>query len=208
MKIFLCGQKHFARGVLKRITTLPGVVITGVAAPAGRDSFRDEAERMGVPVMDAEKRSAFTLPRGVDLIVCAHSHQFIGEATRLRARYGGIGFHPSLLPLYRGRSAIEWVIKLGDRVTGGTVYQLSNTVDGGSILGQRHVLVSCKDSVTTLWRDKLQPLGVTLLAEAVVEIRRAGFIYGDAQDESLATWFPSMVRMPLVRPDLKLLESH
>ena len=207
MNILLCGQKHFALQVFHRLRQLPGIAVIAVAVPPGADALGKAAQQAGITVMNAGALTALTMPDNVDLIVCAHSHQFIGEATRLRARYGGIGFHPSLLPLYRGRSAIEWVIKLRERVTGGTVYQLSNTVDGGDVIAQQHVFIDKLDTAVRLWREKLQPLGVELLTQAVSQIAQAGWVYGQPQDHALATWFPSMSRPPLGRPDLKLLGS-
>ena len=49
------------------------------------------------------------VPR-VDLIVSAHSFRIIPPWALRRAVLGGIGYHPSLLPAFRGRSAVA-----GDR---------------------------------------------------------------------------------------------
>ena len=74
-----------------------------------------------------------SLPAGVDLLIAAHSHDFIGRATRRRCAVWAIGYHPSLLPLHRGRDAVRWTVKMRDRVTGGTVYWLSDNIDAGDI---------------------------------------------------------------------------
>jgi len=78
----------------------------------------------------------WALPGGVDLILYAHSHDFIGAATRGKTRLGAMGYHPSLLPLHRGRDAVCWTLRMGDKVAGGSVYWLTDVVDGGPIAAQ------------------------------------------------------------------------
>lgn len=97
------------------------------------------------------------VPDGVDLIVAAHSHAFIGRATRARAAVAAIGYHPSLLPLHRGRDAIRWTIRDGDKVTGGSVYHLTERTDGGPIAAQEHLFVPPGSTPETLWREHLAP---------------------------------------------------
>lgn len=210
MKVLLAGQKWFGAEVFNALRALPGVEIVAVASPLGgerRDKLTTHAALRRVKVIPAGTLNADSMPDGVDLIVAAHSHDFIGERTRLRARFGGIGYHPSLLPLHRGRDAVRWTIRMGDRVTGGSVYRLSNRMDGGEVLAQQHVLVRPDDTAEELWRRDLAPLGVRLLAETVARAQREGWLHGQAQDEALATWEPSIDRPPAFRPDLILLPA-
>jgi methionyl-tRNA formyltransferase len=202
MRVLIAGQKHFGAEVFRALSAVPGVAVCAVSAPAG-DRLAKTATDRDVPVI--QTLNAATMPRGVDLIVAAHSHDFIGEKTRLRARFGGIGYHPSLLPLHRGRDAVRWVIRMRERVTGGTVYQLSNHMDGGNVLAQQHVFVRPEDTAEELWRRDLSPLGVALLAGVVTRFAESGFQHGKPQDEALATWEPSIDRPPAYRPDLLLL---
>ena len=92
-----------------------------------------------------------------------------------------------------------------ERVTGGSVYRLSNKLDGGHILAQRHVFIRPDDTAEELWRRDLAPLGVALLAQVVRDFSVSGFQIGIEQDEELATWEPSIDRLPVYRPDLVLL---
>lgn len=183
---------------------MPGVEIAAVSAPL-EDRLTELAAINGIPVITAGTLREATMPDGIDLIVAAHSHDFIGERTRLRATYGGIGYHPSLLPVHRGRDAIRWAIRMGDKITGGTVYRLSNRVDGGHIILQKPVFIKPKDTARELWNRELAPLGIELLAEAVAMFRDEGFIHGTEQDEEVATWEPSIDRPPLFKPDLFLI---
>lgn len=151
--------------------------------------------------------NAESMPRGVDLIVAAHSHDFIGERTRLRATFGGIGYHPSLLPVHRGRDAVRWAVRMRERITGGSVYRLSNRMDGGAVLAQQHVFIQPDDTAEELWRRELAPLGVRLLADVVGQFAVSGYVAGVEQDEAVATWEPAIDRPPAFRPDLALLEA-
>jgi methionyl-tRNA formyltransferase len=210
MNVLIAGQKYFGAEVFRAIKMLPNVNIVAVCAPTSGDSqdrLAGQAELYGVPIIKAGTLSAATMPDGVDLIVAAHSHDFIGEKTRLRASFGGIGYHPSLLPVHRGRDSIRWAIRMRDRITGGTVYRLSNRMDGGDILAQEHTFIYPKDTAEELWRRDLAPLGVRLITSVVYQFATNGYVHGREQDESLATWEPSIDRPPAFRPDLLLLPA-
>lgn len=186
-----------------------GHEVVGVSAPPQAEGGREDrlwalAGDRGLPRMPSGKLDGYSLPAGVDLIVCAHSHDFVGRKTRLRAKHGAVGYHPSLLPLHRGRDAVIWTIRMGDKVTGGSVYWLSDTVDGGPIAKQQHVFVKPGESPSDLWRRALFPLGLELLRSVVDDVAK-GRIVAIPQDESIATWEPSFGRAPLRRPDLPLL---
>lgn len=215
MRIYLCGQKYFGQETYRLIKAL-GHTVAGVCAPAYRnealslgqggpgervDRLRAAAEADGVPWLEGGRLQASTLPGGVDLIVAAHSFDFIGRATRNRARLGAIGYHPSLLPLHRGRDAVRWAIKLRERVTGGTVYWLNDTVDGGPVAAQEHVLIDPAWDAAALWREALQGLGLRLFRRVLEDIER-GVLVRVQQDHRLATWEPKLDAPPLFRPDL------
>ncbi len=205
MRIVLSGQKRFGKTVLEKLIGA-GHEVVAVASPLLRENGeRDPLTRLAliarIPWIEARTFDADRMPDGVDLIVCAHSHAYIGKLTRQKTRFGAIGYHPSLLPLHRGRDAIQWTIRMRDRVTGGSVYWLNDHVDGGPIAAQRHVLVRAGDTASELWSRDLFPLGVYLLMEVLEDVR-SGLIVAVPQDESIATWEPSIGRPPLYRPDL------
>ena len=203
MNILIAGQKWFGSEVFSALREIPGVSVAAVCAPRG-DRLEALAEKFSVRVI--RKLTAETMPSGVDLIVAAHSHDFIGERTRMRSKWGGIGYHPSLLPVHRGRDAVRWAIRMGDRVTGGSVYRLSNKMDGGDVLAQSHVFIRGDDDAAELWRRELAPLGVSLLSKVVSGFASSGYQHGVKQDECLATWEPSIDRPPAFRPDLLMIE--
>lgn len=200
MRVYLSGQRSFGAAVYGLLRDA-GVEVAGVCSPRGEDKLTGAALRDGAPWLPAGELKAETLPGGVDLIVAAHSHDFIGRRTRDKATLGAIGYHPSLLPLHRGRDAVRWSIKLRERVTGGTVFWLNDTVDGGPVAAQEHVLIDPGWGATELWREALFPLGLRLLRKTLGDIGR-GVLVRVPQDARLATWEPALDQPPLFRPDL------
>jgi len=171
------------------------------------DRLRAWAGLVGVPWLDALELRADRLPPSTDVLVSAHSHAFISRVARLRCTYA-IGYHPSLLPLHRGRDAIRWTIRDRDRITGGTVYHLTDTVDAGPIAAQDWCHVHPDDTPETLWRERLAPMGVRLILDVLDTLNTAGHIEYRPQDEELATWEPSWQRPPLHRPELPELPAR
>jgi methionyl-tRNA formyltransferase len=210
MRLYVCGQKAFGAAVFRMCLEEKHEVV-GASAPLVSprdpnrpDRLRAAAESEGVPVLPSGFLDANSLPAGVDMILAAHSHDFIGRKTRLKARIGAIGYHPSLLPVHRGRDAVRWTVKMGDPVTGGSIYWLTDTVDGGDIAAQDYCFVGLHETPEDLWRDKLFPMGVELFRLVLRDIA-AGRIIAVPQNHELATWEPSWERPPLRRPDLLML---
>lgn len=209
MRIVIAGQKLFGAAVLRELLDA-GHEIAAVFSPAFSgddcrpDRLRDAAERSGVPWYRADQLRADTLPAATDLIVAAHSHSFIGRPTRLAAKLGAIGYHPSLLPRHRGRDAIAWAIRMREPVTGGSVYWLSEGIDAGDLAAQQHVFIRPDDTPAELWRRALFDLGVRLIRWVIEDLSR-GVVVRVPQDHSLATWEPALDRPPLYRPELPML---
>ncbi len=204
MRIFLCGQRSFGLAALKLLLSA-GHEVAGVSSPPGRDPLTFHTGERRLPWMAAGSLNAQLLPAKVDLILAAHSHDFIGRATRLRAKLGAIGYHPSLLPRHRGRDAVEWAIRMREPVTGGSVYWLSDTVDGGDIAAQDWCFVRPGDSPSDLWRRDLFPMGLRLIGQVLKDLA-SGVEVRIPQDDSLSTWEPAIHGAPpLRRPDLVML---
>lgn len=207
MKIFICGQKSFGLAVLKRLYQ-DGHKIAGIAPPP-QQKYKDKmvgfAMLNGIPVIsDCENLTSEQIPEGTDLVISAHSHWIISDRILEKCKYGGIGFHPSLLPRHRGQDAVRWAVHMGDAITGGTIYNLeSTTCDGGDILLQRVVFIDPEWNYHDLWRE-LFPIGVDMVSEAVKIIERQEANW-QKQDERFATWEPSWNRPRLKRNELIML---
>lgn len=204
MKIFICGQKAFGRAVLKRLYE-DGHEIVGIAPPPQerlKDKMVGYAELKGIPIIsDCERLVSDNIPDGTELVISAHSHWIISDKILDKCKYGGIGFHPSLLPRHRGQDAVRWTVHMGDAVTGASIYNLrSNTCDGGDILDQRFLFVYPGENYHELW-SRIFPIGVDMVSNAVKTIA-SGAAEWERQDEELATWEPSWSRPRLHRNEL------
>lgn len=194
--------------VMRGVVGEDGISLAAVfCPPTGRcaDLARFYLEDGATKCVNHRQPEARDIPDGCDLIVTAGSRWFVSERVRHACRLGGIGYHPSLLPIHRGADAVEWAIRMGDRVTGGTVYKLTNKVDAGGIIAQRHVFIKRGETAPELWRRCLAQLGVDLLMESLRKVLSEDFVSGTPQDESMATWEPSIGRPPIHRPDLLLI---
>jgi methionyl-tRNA formyltransferase len=200
MRIALAGQRSFGAAALDRLLAA-GHDVAQVFAPAG-DRLDFNARRHGID--SRERLNAAALAPDLDLVVCAHAHVYVSDKARDRTLLGGIGYHPSLLPRHRGRDAVKWTVHMGDPIAGGSVYWLSNRMDGGPIAAADYCHVAPGTSASDLWRDQLFPLGLRLLESVLADLDR-GLIVRVDQDEACATWEPSWDRPPVERPDLMQL---
>lgn len=171
MRVVIIGQKYFGAAVL----ALAGERAAAVIAPGRDDRLARAAAERGLPAYDLTETplDRLTLPGRYDLLIAAHAHWLV--PTELRQQFvWSIGYHPSLLPLYRGRSAIEATIAAGDQVTGGTVYHLNDKFDAGAVAFQDWCFVGPDNDPTSLWQRRLAPLGLKLLALAVRHLEAHG----------------------------------
>lgn len=204
MRVVIAGQKRFGRDVLDLVVGR-GWEVAAVFCPPGEDKLRIGALNRRLPVFNGGRITAAMMPTGVDLIVAAHCHNYLSAQTRGRATLGALGYHPSLLPRHRGRSAIEWALRFGERVTGGTVFWLGDVVDGGPIAAQDFCHVRPGDSARELWARELAPMGLRLFGRVFAELER-GIVRAVPQDAELATWEPALDNVPpLWRPDVPQL---
>src|SRR5207244_12670151 len=117
-----------------------------------------------------EARRAFEDARA-DLAVLAYVTQIVPEPLLAIPRLTSICFHPSLLPRYRGGSAIPWQLIRGETRTGVTVFWPDAGIDTGPILLQREAAVDPDATAGTLYYRTLFPLGVEPVLDAVALVR-------------------------------------
>lgn len=214
LRVFISGQKWFAMEVFRLLKTFPSIEIVGVCAPVGDKYLGYLAHKFDVPIIPAGSLNYDSMPDGVDLGITAHSFDYIGRRTRYKTRLGWIGFHPSLLPRHRGRSAIEWAIKMRDAVTGGTVFWLNSGIDRGDVAYQdwcfidpKYYAMDSKKAARLLWEHELQPMGLNLFKKAFNDILN-GVIIKVPQDKKFSTFEPSTDVKDVYKPDLLMLEQY
>lgn len=196
MKVMIVGQKWLA-AELAALCIARGDEVAAVSAPRTDDRLAALASGAGIPFCQVQRRlDADWVPNGVDVILAAHAHVFITAAARAKARYGALGYHPSLLPRHRGRDAVRWAVHMGDPVTGGTVYWLDDGADTGPIAAQDWCWIRPGDTPEQLWRRDLGPMGLRLFGEVLSKLDRDD-LPRSRQEECLATWEPAFTQTRL-----------
>ena len=66
------------------------------------------------------------------------------------ASQGAYNLHGSLLPRYRGRAPVNWVLVNGERETGVTLHRMVERPDAGAVVAQRSVPIAADDTALTL----------------------------------------------------------
>jgi methionyl-tRNA formyltransferase len=198
VRIILIGQAAFAEKSLERLAG-NGEEVVAVYCPSdppgGKlDPVKQKALQMGIPVRQHKTLKAPEVKEefvalNADLAILAFVTQIVPPPVFNAPRLGSICFHPSLLPKYRGASAINWALINGETETGLTLFWVDQGIDTGPILLQKKVAVEPDDTTGSLYFNKIFPLGIEAIGEAV-DLIKAGNPPRLMQDESKANYDP------------------
>jgi methionyl-tRNA formyltransferase len=194
MRITLVGSRHFGVTTLNMLKA-HGVEIARVVVHDGEDRLAASARAAGIEVVvqaNPKLVVASEIAPNTDLILTAHSHARVSREALAAAKLGGIGYHPSLLPRHRGLAAVEWTIKEGDPIAGGTVYHLADRMDAGAIAAQEWCFVKKGETARELWQRALAPLGQKLLGQVIDYARTHHTLPARPQAEQFATKAPAL----------------
>jgi UDP-4-amino-4-deoxy-L-arabinose formyltransferase / UDP-glucuronic acid dehydrogenase (UDP-4-keto-hexauronic acid decarboxylating) len=100
---------------------------------------------------------------------------------------GALNFHGSLLPKYRGRAPVNWVLVYGEKETGVTLHYMVKKPDAGDIVAQKKISIAEEDTALTLYK-KLIPLTRQIMLETIPLLTK-GTAPRIPQDHSKATYF-------------------
>jgi methionyl-tRNA formyltransferase len=196
MRIVVHGQQAFGKAVLEALLKRGDNVIAVYVAPEKpgqkADPLKEAALAAKLPVYQPASYRAPEVSEefralSPDLQVMAFVTLFVPEEFLNVPTKGSIQYHPSLLPKYRGPSAINWPIIQGETETGLSIFWPDNGLDTGDVLLQKKTQIGPDDSLATVYFDRLFPMGVDAMLEAV-DLVRAGKAPRVKQDESQATY--------------------
>jgi UDP-4-amino-4-deoxy-L-arabinose formyltransferase/UDP-glucuronic acid dehydrogenase (UDP-4-keto-hexauronic acid decarboxylating) len=120
-----------------------------------------------------------------DMIFSFYYRNLLSDAIVSTAQHGAFNLHGSLLPQYRGRAPLNWVLVNGEKETGVTLHRMVKRADAGNIVAQQKVQITEADVAMTLHR-KLCSAAQSLLRDALPQIA-SGNLTETVQDESRAT---------------------
>lgn len=113
------------------------------------------AAQLGIPVYAPEDVNH---PLWVDrikgmkpqAIFSFHYRHMLNDEILHCAEKGAFNLHASLLPKYRGRAPLNWVLVNGEQETGVTLHRMVKRADAGAIIAQQKVVIAAEDNALTL----------------------------------------------------------
>ena len=122
-----------------------------------------------------------------DFIFSFYYRKLLSKDVLAAARRGALNLHGSLLPKYRGRCPVNWVLIRGERESGVTLHYMVEKPDRGDIVAQRAVPITDEDTALTLFH-KLTAAAAQLMREIYPQLC-AGTAPRVPQEQSQASYF-------------------
>ena len=202
MKAVVFGNREMGcaclEEVLRQGVEVP-LVVTYPRDPGEAPGFRCLAEvaaARGLEVAtppDARGRELLSRVRALrpDLILSFYyGHRIPGPLLALPP-LGAFNLHGSLLPRWRGRAPLPFVILHGDAESGVTLHAMVEEFDAGEIAGQARFAVGPRETATTLYRRTVEA-AVRLLRDTL-SLLLAGKAPRTPMDRALATVTPPLL---------------
>ena len=195
MRVILVGQGPFGEKTLDALIH-KGEEIVGVFCPKDKrgEAMKSLAESASINVFQPDHMKGSEVHQAYldlrpDLVVLAFVTDILPESLLDIPSIGTICYHPSLLPRHRGSSGINWAVIQGDTRTGLTILWADKGIDTGAILLQKEVDIAPDDTTGSLYFNKLFPMGIDAIVEAV-DLIKAGEAPKIPQDDTRATYEP------------------
>jgi len=122
-----------------------------------------------------------------DFIFSFYYRKLLSTEVLAAAPRGALNLHGSLLPKYRGRCPVNWVLVHGERESGVTLHYMVEKPDRGDIVAQRAVPITDDDTALTLFHQLTD--AAALLMREVYPRLCAGTAPRVPQDHSQASYF-------------------
>jgi len=200
MRIVVHGQQAFGEAVLEKLLQHKEDVVAVCTAPdkEGRavDPLKKLALENNIPV---HQPASWKTPEAVDLMksfdadICmmAYVLLFVPQPVLDAPRLGSFQYHPSVLPMHRGPSSINWPIAMGSDKTGLTIFWPDEGLDEGPVLMQKHCDIGPDETLGDVYFKKLFPMGVDAMIESLALVKKgeAPRIEQDLSAGSYESWF-------------------
>lgn len=197
MNIVFFGSSNFSVPILESISACVSAVVTKKPEPQGRgytyedNEVKKTAMQLGLPVVEInsfkDEQSLILKTYNPDMFVVASFGLIIPRWVLEIPVKGAINVHPSLLPLYRGPSPIQWALLNGDESTGVTIISMNGKMDAGDVIYQENVKIGENDDYITL-SERLSARSAEVILEVLGEIESEGRIEGIEQQHEMATF--------------------
>lgn len=137
-------------------------------------SVPDFCRERGIPVHLADKVNDAPWPAMVrdaapDYLFSFYYRSMLKEEILSAPRLAALNLHGSLLPKFRGRAPVNWVLVKGESETGVTLHVMEIKPDAGDIVGQAAVPIAFDDTALTLF-GKMEKAAGALLDELLPKL--------------------------------------
>lgn len=155
-------------------------------------SVRELAEAQHLPVftpptVNAPEWIARIAAWQPDFVFSFYYRKILPKEILALPRRGALNLHGSLLPKYRGRCPVNWVLIHDERTTGVTLHYMEEKPDRGDIVAQRAVPIGDSDTALTLFR-KLTDAAAAVMRDTY-PLLCAGTAPRSPQDHAQASYF-------------------
>ena len=200
MRIVLHGQQAFGQAVLEKLLDRGEDVVAVCCAPTKESKPEDPlalfAKEKGVPLHQPKSwktPEALKLMKSFESDVCmmAYVLMFVPQEVLDAPKYGTFQYHPSLCPVHRGPSSINWPIAMGKSRTGLSIFWPNDGLDEGPMMLQKTCEIGPDETLGDVYFKKLFPMGVDAMLEGL-DLVKAGVIIKHDQrleDGSYESWF-------------------
>ena len=134
-----------------------------------------------------------------DLLFSFYFRKMIPGHVLALARQGALNMHGSLLPLFRGRSPVNWAILKGATETGASLHYMTEKPDAGDLVDQERVPILLEDDALTVSR-RVADAAVLILARSLPQLKagvaprvpldlsRGSYFGGRKPEDGLVDW--------------------
>ncbi len=163
MRILFIGSVKFSEIILKEIKKSKFIDLVGVCtkkkSPFNSDfcDLSKFAKKNKIPFfytndINSKKVSKWIIARNPEYIFCIGWSQLIDIKLINLYKDKIVGYHPSNLPMNRGRHPLIWSIFLGLKKSGSTFFLINKFADKGKIISQKIISLKKKENATTLYK--------------------------------------------------------
>ncbi|MDA8123394.1 MAG: formyltransferase [Deltaproteobacteria bacterium] len=165
----------------------------------------------GIPVHLPEKVNEPPWPAAIraaapDFLFSFYYRSMLGKEILSLPRLCAMNLHGSLLPKYRGRAPVNWVLVKGETETGVTLHLMTEKPDAGDIVAQEAVPIAFDDTALTLF-GKMENAAEALLS-GILPVIAAGEIPRRRNELEKGSYFggrkPEDGRIDWTRPAVEI----
>jgi len=162
MKIIFIGSVFFSKLILEKMIKL-NINIVGVCCKKkssfnsdffdiGKISLKNKISTIYTNNINGNNFYIWAKNKKPDYIFCIGWSNLLNKKILNIPTEGVVGYHPTKLPLNRGRHPIVWAILLGLKETASTFFFMKERPDSGKIISQKKVVISFKDNSFSLYK--------------------------------------------------------